>query len=350
VSDFIINSWNEWDPLESVVIGRATHAQVPRSDISLKAINYANLLDDKSIPVGVYPQDVIDEANEDLDKLCSFLKSQQVQVFRPEDKQPSLHGTGDWDSESYYQFCPRDHTLVYGDLILECPMPLRSRYFETFGLRNLYQKAFEDGAQWLSAPMPRLTDQSYQSQGVHKDMLTLNENEPCFDAANILRCGEDLFYLVSNSGNKLGAKWLQSALGSKTKVHEIHGMYSFMHLDSTLCLLRPGLVLLNPERVTQENLPKVLQSWDKIWCPPFEDIGYEGKYNHSSPWIGMNLLMINPNLAVVEESQKKLIALLESHKIEVCPLPMRHQRTLGGGFHCVSLDLNRKGSLESYFS
>jgi phosphate starvation-inducible protein PhoH len=51
-----------------------------------------------------------------------------------------------------------------------------------------------------------------------------------------------------------------------------------------------------------------------------------------------------------EESQKKLIALLESHKIEVCPLPMRHQRTLGGGFHCVSLDLNRKGSLESYFS
>lgn len=345
-----INSWNEWDPLESVVIGTATNARVPMIDKSLKAINYANLLDEKKIPVGRYPQNVVDEANEDLEGLCSFLRSQGVEVHRPEDKEACSFSNGDWKSESYYQYCPRDHTLVYGDMILECPMPLRSRHFETFALRSLYQKAFEDGAMWLSAPTPQLGDEAYESGEVHKDMLTLKEVEPCFDAANILRCGEDLFYLVSNSGNELGARWLQSTLGDEVRVHPIRDMYSFMHLDSTLSLIRPGLILLNPERVNDDNLPSAFKSWDKIWCPPYEDIGYFSSYNHSSAWIGMNLLMVNPGLAIVEQNQKSLISLLESHKIDVCPLPMRHQRTLGGGFHCVSLDLKRKGDKENYFS
>jgi len=32
---------------------------------------------------------------------------------------------------------------------------------------------------------------------------------------------------------------------------------------------------------------------------------------------------------------------LEKHGIESAMLPIRHQRTLGGGFHCVTLDLER---------
>ena len=27
---------------------------------------------------------------------------------------------------------------------------------------------------------------------------------------------------------------------------------------------------------------------------------------------------------------------------------LRHAKILGGGFHCVTLDLNRKGTLEQY--
>ena len=33
---------------------------------------------------------------------------------------------------------------------------------------------------------------------------------------------------------------------------------------------------------------------------------------------------------------------LEKHGIECAMLPMRHSRTLGGTFHCVTLDLERK--------
>ena len=34
--------------------------------------------------------------------------------------------------------------------------------------------------------------------------------------------------------------------------------------------------------------------------------------------------------------------ILEQYKIESIPLSMRHARTLGGGFHCVTLDLKRE--------
>ena len=64
----------------------------------------------------------------------------------------------------------------------------------------------------------------------------------------------------------------------------------------------------------------------------------------------MNILMVNPNLAIVDKKQAKLIRVLEKSKIDVIPLQLRHSRTLGGGFHCVTLDIKRKGGLEDYFS
>jgi arginine deiminase len=64
----------------------------------------------------------------------------------------------------------------------------------------------------------------------------------------------------------------------------------------------------------------------------------------ASEWISMNLLSINPNLVVLEERQTNLRDLLEKHGIECIMLPGRHQRTLSGGFHCVTLDLEREHS------
>jgi len=56
----------------------------------------------------------------------------------------------------------------------------------------------------------------------------------------------------------------------------------------------------------------------------------------------MNLFSVNPNLVVLEEHQEPTRRELEKYGIECAMLPMRHQRTLGGGFHCVTLDLDRE--------
>jgi N-dimethylarginine dimethylaminohydrolase len=53
---------------------------------------------------------------------------------------------------------------------------------------------------------------------------------------------------------------------------------------------------------------------------------------------------------VVDSDQQALIALLEAKQMEVIPLKLRHSRMLGGGFHCVTLDTRRRGTMESYFS
>ncbi len=259
---------NEWDRLREVFVGTAEYANNPIKSKDLHCINYAHMNNIDDVYVGYYPEQVIEETKEDLDILSQSLKTFfniKVRRMKPMEN-TKIFQTPDWMSDGYYTFCPRDSVTVIGDTIIESPMTLRSRYFETFGFRDQFIDYMKDGARWVSAPKPRLTDDNYQRYNL--DELTLTNAEPIFDAANILRCNNDILYLLSNTGNKLGAKWLQNFLGDEYKVHVLENMYSYIHIDSTIALLREGLCLLNPERVNEDNMPEVLKSWDKIWCPP----------------------------------------------------------------------------------
>ena len=250
----ILRSHNEWGRLRAAIVGRADNARVPADDVSVRAINYAGGKA-REIRHGPYPQQVIDEANEDLEHLCRALVDAGVTVYRPEVPSTDLrHGVAGWTSDGYYAFCPRDGFLVVGETVIEAPMVLRSRYTDAFPYRRIFQKAMLDGARWIAAPKPQLPDESYDEHA-DRDHKSLRNLEPVFDAANVLRANEDLLFLESNSGNALGAQWLQSALGPAYRVHLLRGIYSYMHLDSTISLLRPGLALLNPQRMRPDNLP-----------------------------------------------------------------------------------------------
>ena len=41
--------------------------------------------------------------------------------------------------------------------------------------------------------------------------------------------------------------------------------------------------------------------------------------------------------------------ILDKHGIESVACPARQARSMSGGFHCNTLDVKRKGNLESYF-
>ena len=56
----------------------------------------------------------------------------------------------------------------------------------------------------------------------------------------------------------------------------------------------------------------------------------------------MNCLSIDPQTVIMDQHQTRLISILEKRNFEVIPMELRHARTLGGGFHCVTLDLERK--------
>ena len=337
-----VNVYNEWDTLEEVIVGSSLGMQIPKPDVSLQCLEYPEFETLNEIPYGDFESQIIEETEEDLSELVLTLEKLKISVKRPiVVDHRKFFSTTDWKTNGYSSYCPRDSLLAIGQCIIEAPMTLRSRFFETVAYKSLLTDYLKAGSQWLCAPKPRLLDDTYLYSGI-------NNNEPIFDAANILRAGRDLLYLVSNTGNELGALWLQQTLGDSYRVHTCYNLYAHTHVDSTIALLRPGLVLLNPERVNSENLPVFLKNWDIIWSPDMVDIGFTGIKARSSKWIGINLLMVNPNLAIVEKRQIALIKALEKKGIDIIPLQLRHARTLGGGFHCVTLDTRRKGNLEDY--
>lgn len=315
---------NEWDPLKKVIVGSATEAQIPNMDMSLRLVNYADVEDTREISIGRYPEQVVSEANEDLETFCDFLRGESVEVLRPHIVKPTR----------YYDYCPRDVVFVHGEHAIATPMPIHARHTDHENLKHHIPDMY------VRKPALRYTDLNSECVG-NPNVLALQNRMPMFDAANIIRANEDILYLVSNSGNHIGADWLQKWTG--LNVQKLTGVYSYMHIDSTICFLREGLMLINPERVKDVSaLPKPFCDWDYIVCPEPTPIGHYPGYRNSSDWIGMNLFNVNPHLVAVEENQHNLRAELEKHAIECAMLPMRQAVSLGGCFHCVTLDLERQ--------
>jgi|GEM_PF-1675928 N-dimethylarginine dimethylaminohydrolase len=328
-----IYSTNEWDPLKKVIVGVADYCRIPEMDKSLRCINYADKENVSEVKSGLYPDQVIEESNEDLDIFVNFLKGEGVEVVRPNRS----------SKVEYYNYCPRDTVFVYEEKLLATPMSLRARSRE-------YRHMLPHVAGIEVSPQYKKDDLYDESCIGDPNKLALTEVAPCFDAANIIRANEDILYLVSNSGNKAGATYLENWINNSAervnvKVHTLEDVYSYMHIDSTIAFLREGLLLANPLRIKNKDvLPLPFQNWDIIWSPEPVDIGHYPGYCNSSAWINVNLFSVNPNLVVLEEHQDPTRKALESHGIECAMLPLRHSRTLGGCFHCCTLDLVREVS------
>jgi len=389
-----INSHNEWDKLREIIVGTSSgtmatltwrNKEKPTESALTKAFDLAK----KACPEWFY-----NEVEEDLNNLASTLEKLGVTVRRPTPiKFSEFYGTPFWTTTGNNIYNTRDLNLVVGNSVIESPSYLESRYYETACLYPLWYKYLEQGFKWIAGPKPLLNyevklpyfrdenERELTTEDLKHKELTggrleklhkLAEREILFEAANTVRMGRDLLYLISSSGNELGARWLQSVLGDEYKVHTTREIYRSSHIDSTVMCLRPGLVLLNDTRVTEATCPDIFKSWDKIYfsdvAPTSEPelkhqkeirdpIGYEieslgfstNLHDMSSPWVGLNFLSVDENTVIVDERQIALIKLLEARKFTVVPIQMRHIYTQGGGIHCATLDTVRDGSLESYF-
>lgn len=318
-------STNEWDKLKKVIVGVPDYATIPHMDKSLRTINYAGIEDTSKVKVGPYPQKVIDEANEDLEIFCNFLRNEGVKVLRP-NREPT----------DYYNYCPRDSVFLHSDLAIATPQPLRSRRGNWRSFKHHLKNVEEIPCSYH--------DGLYNEECIgDPSILALTELTPAFDAANIIRANDDVLYLLSNSGNQSGATLLQKRLGERSTVRVVKDIYTFVHIDTTVAFLREGLLMVNPTRVkSPDMLPYPFNTWDIINAPDPVDIGYYMDYNNASEWCNMNLFSVSPNLVALEEHQHPTRKILETYGIDCAMLPMRQQRTLSGGFHCVTLDLERE--------
>jgi scyllo-inosamine-4-phosphate amidinotransferase 1 len=302
-----IQSSNEWSPLVEVVVGSATGANWPSEDPVFALEHLKTTWHETPPPCGPVPSWIIDETNEDLQDLVSTLETAGIKVYRPSDNDfVASHGM--------YNYCPRDRVLIAGDTVVDVAMMYPCRDQEIHYLEFLVDHSHR----YLT--MPR-----------KQDMI--------LDAANVSRLGDTWLFLISASGNLAAYQWLCEKF-PQIKI-EVCNFYSGVHIDSTVVPLRPGLVMLNASRISPDTVPSSLKSWEKIWIDDVVEQDFY-QYPYASKWIGMNLLSIDTETVIVDSAQTGIIRELEKRKFTVIPQRLRHSRTLGGGFHCVTLDLWRR--------
>ena len=302
----MIDSRNEWSPLREIVVGSATNANWPTHDPVFATESARTAWRETAVPSGPVPEWIVDETNRELDILAETIARYGATVRRPEPMDFVALG-------GMYNYCPRDRLLIAGSTVVDCNMMYPCRDQEIDALRKVIADA-------RVITMPR-------------------DSGMILDAANVCRLGDTWLFLESHSGNRVAYDWLCEQFPEITI--ELCNFYSGVHIDSTIVPVREGLVLLNGSRVNRDNCPRAFRNWHKIYVHDVVEQDFY-QYPYASKWIGLNMLVLDEETVIVDAAQTGLIETLENWHFTVIPLTLTHSRTLGGGFHCVTLDTRRQ--------
>jgi glycine amidinotransferase len=365
MSKTVVNSWNDFDSLRHVIVGRADFTCIPPTEPATEA----KIPEDSDMRGlwGPRPLHTVEAANRQLDTLTQALEEKGVRVDRPTPIQwNQAVTTPDFMTGTMFGCMPpRDVLLTVGKEILSAPMSFRCRYWEYLAYHDLMQRYFDEDPEfrWEQAPRPRLTDDAYQVG--YFDEITLEErlrrtaaldfvtteHEPLFDAADVLRIGKDLFCQHGLTTNRRGMEWLKRHY-SDHRVHAVNfpGDPYPIHIDATFVPLRPGLVMNNPKRPLPAEQRRIFEAndWEIIdAAQPAND--KPPPLCYSSVWLSMNVLVVNHQTVIVEASEVHQMDQLDKLQFEVIPMPFRDAYPFGGGLHCATADVFREGKCEDYF-
>lgn len=362
----IVSSWNEWDQLKHVIVGVAEKSNIPPMEPALEP----KLSEDSGMKGSHGPrtEESVEKAKSQLDNFVKILNSLSIKVDRPTpiDFSKSI-ATPDWTNDGMFGCMPpRDVILTVGNEMLEAPMSYRCRWFEYLAYRPLLEQYYKDdpNMRWEAAPKPRLTSKTYKSnympkgitdeeryKKIEKRDFILNEDEPLFDAAEILRFGKDLFFHNNFTSNLKGLNWLRRHFPNH-RIHQINlpGDLIPTHIDACFTPIKPGVMIINPNRKISSEQRKIFD--DNKW-----EIHEAAPSIHNSPppmcyssiWLSMNVLNINPKTICVEASEEKMIKQMEGFGMDVIPVPFRDVYAFGGSLHCSTTDVYREGECEDYF-
>jgi glycine amidinotransferase len=360
-----VECWTEWGRLRHVIVGVADKSQIPPPEPA-----YASrLAPDSDLWNAAGPRSVeaVAEANEQLDNFARMLRARGIRVDRPT---PIDFGepvrTPDFTQRAMFGcMAPRDVITTIGREILEANMSFRSRYFEFLSYRPLIEEYFRQdlGMRHECVPKARLTAASFREE-FHKGLspaakkklvrqkkFVTTDIEPIIEAADCVRVGRDLFWQHGFTTNARGIDWLRRHFGSM-RVHALNfpGDAYPAHIDCTFLPLRPGFVLINPDRPPLPDQIEIFRvnEWRLVEAarPRHEK---SPPLCYSSPWLSMNVLSVDEKTVCVEASEAGQMEQLDSLGFEVLPVPLRKAYPFGGGLHCATTDIWREGGLQDFF-
>lgn len=332
---------------------------------------------------GSIPKKIIEEIGEDLNDFADALSSLGIKTLKMKGIEPNLSFENDFFfAAGNDQYNVRDLHLIVGNKLIFAAPPCPARLIQNDITRDLFLEIANDyNLDVIDPPRPEFRSNPLEELDLEINQIKnetfagkilggsygekwhkLCESEILFDAANVARFSKFGMYLISSTGNIRAAKWLSQVLGGEYTLLSTD-VYKSSHIDSTIIPLSPNTVLVNSKRVSTPLAIKELEDYEIIEfsdvsnIPPEEiefnalrmrfaeeihQLGFETNLSEmSSPWAGMNVLVVKEGLIAVESRQVSLMRLLESRGFEVLPVKYRHPYTMLGGLHCSTLDIVR---------
>lgn len=376
--------YQQWDPLEVCVVGRS----YPPEMYNWITVPHVRKLFEK----------IAIETEEDYQGIIKKLKEFNVTVLRPDlPEQNFVH-----NNFVAPPMCPRDYTVMIGDVFYECVNQNKNQFFNMFyqqvksphwpecnGLSEFVNLPKSVQQECINVHGLDVNDPKYQEQHntaydkifdyVRSQGNTIKSNvNKWVNGAQVSRIGRDLFF---------GTRFYHQDPTDILKIVDKeflntrnHVINSGGHIDGTYCPVAPGLI------ISLFDVPSYAESypgWEVVYLPnqswaavkDFVDLKRKNNgrwwipgFEHDqevinvvetwlSHWTGyveetvfdVNILVIDPKNVMVFNYNKQVFDALERHGITAHIVPFRHRYFWDGGIHCVTSDLSRRGTMQDYF-
>jgi len=248
---FPVNVFTEFGNVNALILGHTGDtAQISSNDPLM-------FIENPDLKTGKYPRPIIERAQEMQNQIAEKLIAHGVHVIRPSEMDHSeLREFEGMMLDGFHLYNARDLLLYYHDSVYDSPCNSECRVFESEGYDWILKKQREIGTKWYKTWKP-----------------IRNPDAPQWEAANFLRLGLDIMYLVSVSGSENGywiiRKFFEERYGGKVRIHPVRNVYDGIHIDTTLNpigfnkQINKFVCIVNPERVTPRNVPAMFRG--KNW-------------------------------------------------------------------------------------
>lgn len=335
---------DEWSPLRSVIVGRAGKACFPSAPAAMIEATMPSHHVHRFKSRRPFDAKLIAKAEAELDFFAAILKAEGVQVYRP----PA--GVNWLDVNGYTGAMPRDGLMsVQNTLIEACfAWPCRDREIEIAYNPILDELARDTRVTIIRRPSDTFTDTLLDEDGGASSPWVINNSRPAFDTADFMRFGKTILGQFSHVTNQAGVDYVQRSLpaGYKIEILEVNDPHA-MHIDATILPLREGLLVYNPHKVSEGALRKhaVLANWDLRPYPFTPKEPVDPPLYMTSPYLSLNALVLDGKRVVVEASDQQTARWYESLGMKCILCPFKHVNSIGGSFHCATVDLVRDSTV-----
>jgi hypothetical protein len=338
-----VTVWSEFQPLASIVLGDIFPSDELLNELSLT-------------PRWQKPfEHIVDTARNELAVIADTIKGLGVEVIRPQVYPMNCNG-----EFSVPPLAVRDVFMIYGNRCIEGNEAFKNNQPRITSARAAY-------SQLEIECIP--TDDVWYT-GSFNDLETKTIDRPYLHTANILRCGNDMFVskILGRTGNQLGLEHFKGWARAVNPAVRFHWVDTDEHLDGSIFLVRPGLMLSAIER---HKLPEFFKNWTVIPVTNtskskhiYQEL-YAHRYKKLNPVIAekyswflqcepeetlfsLNALSIDENTVVFPGFDAELFSALEQHNVNCISVDMRAISFWDSGLHCCTNEIHRSGPLEDY--